>query len=207
MVDGGRFDWHNGKFPELTEPDENYHGVVYTEKFGAAAYINKLRATLLRDMGPTMSPFNAWLTNLGMETLAVRMDRHCANALELARYLEAHPKVAWVSYPLLESSATYELAQKYLPKGGSGIIAFGVKGGVAAGKQFINSVRLASLVVHVGDLRSHVLHPASMTHRQLSEAEQLAGGVSPDMIRFSVGIEQVEDIKADLEQALAQVQV
>ena len=207
VVDSGRFDWNNGKFPELTEPDANYHGVVYTEKFAGAAYINKLRATLLRDLGPTMSPFNAWLTNLGMETLAVRMDRHCANALELARFLEAHPKVAWVSYPLLESSPTYALAQQYLPRGGSGIIAFGVKGGVAAGKQFINSVKLASLVVHVGDLRSHVLHPASMTHRQLSAEEQLESGVLPDMIRFSVGIENVADIKADLEQALARVQV
>ncbi len=206
VVDSGRFDWNNGKFPELTEPDENYHGVVYTKQFGSAAYINKLRATLLRDMGPTMSPFNAWLTNLGMETLAVRMDRHCANALALAKYLEAHPKVAWVSYPLLPSSPTYALAQQYLPKGGSGIIAFGVKGGVAAGKQFINSVKLATLVVHVGDLRSHVLHPASMTHRQLSEEAQIASGVLPDMIRFSVGIENVEDIKADLEQALAQIE-
>ena len=138
-----------------------------------------------------------------METLAVRMDRHCANALELAQYLEAHPKVAWVSYPLLPSSPTYELAQQYLPRGASGIIAFGVKGGVAAGKQFINSVRLATLVVHVGDLRSHVLHPASMTHRQLSDAELKAAGVSPDMIRLSVGIENIDDIKADFDQALA----
>lgn len=207
VVDSGNFNWNNGRFPELTEPDENYHGVVYTEKFGRAAYITKLRVTLLRDMGPTMSPFNAWLTNLGLETLAVRMERHSANALELAHFLEAHPKVAWVSYPLLESSPSFALAQKYLPRGASGIIAFGVKGGQAAGKQFINSVRLASLVVHVGDLRSHVLHPASMTHRQLSEEAQLAGGVRPDMIRFSVGIEHVEDIKADLEQALAQVNV
>ena len=178
-----------------------------TEKFGKAAYINKLRVTLLRDMGPTMSPFNAWLTNLGMETLAVRMDRHCANALAMAQFLENHPKVAWVNYPYLESNATYDLAKKYLPRGGSGIVAFGVKGGAAAGKQFINSVRLASLVVHVGDLRSHVLHPASMTHRQLSEADQIAGGVLPEMIRFSVGIENVADIQADLEQALAQVEV
>lgn len=207
VVDSGHFDWQNGKFPELTEPDPNYHGVRYTEKFGKAAYINKLRVTLLRDMGPTMSPFNAWLTNLGMETLAVRMDRHCTNALVLAQFLENHPKVAWVNYPYLESSATYDLAKKYLPRGGSGIIAFGVKGGAAAGKQFINSVRLASLVVHVGDLRSHVLHPASMTHRQLSEADQIAGGVLPEMIRFSVGIENVADIQADLAQALAQVEV
>ena len=205
VVDSGRFDWTNGKFPELCEPDDNYHGVVYTEKFGSAAYINKLRVTLLRDMGPTMSPFNAWLTNLGLETLALRMERHSSNALALAQWLEAHPKVAWVNYPLLPSSASFDLAQRYLPRGASGIIAFGVKGGAAAGKQFINSVQLASLVVHVGDLRTHVLHPASMTHRQLSEEAQLAGGVRPDMIRFSVGIENVEDIKADLEQALAQV--
>lgn len=206
IVDSGQFNWDNGKFPELTRPDPSYHGVVFTEKFGQAAYITKARVTLLRDIGPTMSPFNAFLTNLGMETLAVRMERHSSNALILAQYLEQHPKVAWVSYPLLPSHDTYDLAKKYLPNGGSGIIAFGIKGGVAAGKQFINHVKLATLVVHVGDLRSHVLHPASMTHRQLSEAEQIASGVLPDMIRFSVGIEDVEDIKADLAQALASVE-
>ena len=205
IVDGGQFDWNNGHFPGLTEPDESYHGIVYTEKFGKAAYITKARVTLLRDMGPTMSPFNAFLTNLGLETLALRMERHSENALVLAEYLEQHPKVAWVNYPLLPSNPSYELAKTYLPHGASGIIAFGIKGGAEAGKQFINNVKLASLVVHVGDLRSHVLHPASMTHRQLSEADQIASGVSPDLIRFSVGIEHVEDIKRDLQQALEQV--
>ncbi|WP_317856289.1 O-acetylhomoserine aminocarboxypropyltransferase/cysteine synthase family protein [Chakrabartyella piscis] len=205
IVDSGKFDWNNGKFPELTQPDETYHGVIYTEKFGAAAYITKVRVTLLRDLGSTMAPFNAFLTNLGLETLALRMKKHSENSLALAEYLENHPKVSWVKYPLLKSSKTYDLAQKYLPEGGSGIIAFGVKGGASAGKTFIDSVDLASLVIHVGDLRTHVLHPATSTHRQLSEEQQITCGVSPDLIRLSVGIENFEDIKADLEQALANV--
>lgn len=205
IVDSGNFNWDNGKFPELTEPDESYHGVVYTESFGAAAFVTKARVTLLRDIGPTMAPFNAFLTNLGLETLALRMKRHSENALALAEYLENHPKVSWVKYPLLKSNDTYPLAEKYLPEGGSGIIAFGVKGGAEAGKVFIDGVDLATLVIHVGDLRTHVLHPATSTHRQLSEEQQIACGVFPDLIRLSVGIENLEDIKADLDQALARV--
>ncbi len=204
IVDSGNFDWTNGKFPELTEPDETYHGVVYTENFGAAAYITKVRVTLLRDIGSTMAPFNAFLTNLGLETLALRMKKHSENALALAEYLENHPKVSWVKYPLLKSHPSYDLATKYLPEGGSGIVAFGIKGGVKAGKKFIDSVNLATLVVHVGDLRTHVLHPATSTHRQLTEEQQIASGVLPDLIRLSVGIENLEDLKADLNQALEQ---
>lgn len=203
IVDSGKFDWEaSGKFPHLTDEDPSYHGLSYTKRFKEAAFIVKARVSFLRDMGNTMSPFNAFLTNLGMETLAVRMDRHCENALTVAKFLENHPNVSWVNYPLLESSASYELAKKYLSNGASGIIAFGVKGGVEDGKSFINNVKLASLVVHVGDLRTHVLHPASMTHRQLSSEQQLQSGVKPDMIRLSVGIEKLEDIIADLDQAL-----
>ncbi len=202
IVDGGKFDWNNGKFKGLTEPDESYHGVIYTESFGNAAYITKARVTLMRDIGSTMAPFNAFLTNLGTETLALRMKKHSENALTLAKFLESHEKVAWVKYPKLESSSSYALAEKYLPDGASGIIAFGVKGGIEASKKFINSVHLASLVVHVGDLRTYVLHPASMTHRQLSEEALLACGVTPDLIRFSIGIENIDDIIKDVEQAL-----
>lgn len=202
IVDSGNFDWENADYPELTDPDPSYHGISYTKKFGKAAYITKARVAFLRDMGTTMSPFNAFLTNLGCETLAVRMQRHSENALAMAKYLEAHPKVNWVNYPLLESSKSYNLAKKYLPNGASGIISFGIKGGKPAGIQFINSLKLATLVVHVGDLRTHVLHPASMTHRQLNDEELKLAGIGPDMIRFSVGIEALDDIKADIEQAL-----
>ena len=203
IVDSGKFDWKSsGKFPHLTEADPSYHGLSYTEKFGAAAYITKARVAFLRDMGSTMSPFNAFLTNLGVETLALRMERHSSNALAAARFLESHPNVSWVNYPLLESSQSFDLARKYLPGGASGIIAFGVKGGVESGKKFIDSLELASLVVHVGDIRTHVLHPASMTHRQLSEEQQIKAGIKPDMIRLSVGIENIDDILADLDQAL-----
>lgn len=203
IVDSGKFDWKSSeKFPHLTEADPSYHGLSYTEKFGAAAYITKARVAFLRDMGSTMSPFNAFLTNLGVETLALRMERHSSNALAAARFLESHPNVSWVNYPLLESSQSFDLARKYLPGGASGIIAFGVKGGVESGKKFIDSLELASLVVHVGDIRTHVLHPASMTHRQLSEEQQMRAGIKPDMIRLSVGIENIDDILADLDQAL-----
>ena len=203
IVDSGKFDWKSsGKFPHLTEADPSYHGLSYTEKFGAAAYITKARVAFLRDMGSTMSPFNAFLTNLGVETLALRMERHSSNALAAARFLESHPNVSWVNYPLLESSQSFDLARKYLPGGASGIIAFGVKGGVESGKKFIDSLELASLVVHVGDIRTHVLHPASMTHRQLSQEQQIKAGIKPDMIRLSVGIENIDDILADLDQAL-----
>lgn len=202
LVDSGKFDWNNGKFPHLTEKDPSYHGLSYTEKFGEAAYIVKARVAFLRDMGTTMSPFNAFLTNLGTETLAVRMDRHCENALKLAEFLEQHDRVAWVNYPQLRSNPNYTLAKKYLPKGAGGVVSFGVHGGAQAGKRFINSVKLASLVVHLGDLRTHVLHPTSMTHRQLTEQQQIAAGVRPDGIRLSVGIEAVEDLIADLDAAL-----
>lgn len=205
VVDGGNFNWDNGKYPEITEPDPSYHGLRYLETFRETAYITKLRVTLLRDMGPAMSPFNAFLSNQGLQTLHLRMKRHSENALELAKYLKKHEKVAWVKYPGLEENSSFALAQKYLPLGVSGILTFGVKGGVEAGKSFINNVRLATLVVHVGDIRTYVLHPASMTHRQLTEEQQLASGVTPDMIRVSVGIEDIEDIKADFEQALSRV--
>lgn len=203
IVDSGKFDWKSSeKFPHLTQADPSYHGISYTEKFGEAAYITKARVAFLRDMGSTMSPFNAFLTNLGVETLALRMQRHSSNALAAAKFLENHPNVSWVNYPLLESSQSYELAKKYLSEGASGIISFGVKGGVESGKKFINNLKLASLVVHVGDIRTHVLHPASMTHRQLSQDQQLQAGIKPDMIRLSVGIENIDDILQDLDQAL-----
>lgn len=203
IVDSGKFDWEkSGKFPHLTNQDPTYHGLSYTEKFKEAAYIVKARVAFLRDMGNTMSPFNAFLTNLGAETLALRMERHSENALKIAKFLEKHPNVSWINYPLLESSESYEFAKKYLKKGASGIISFGVKGGAKEGKKFINSLELASLVVHVGDIRTHVLHPASMTHRQLSEEQQIKAGIKPDMIRLSVGIENADDIIRDLDKAL-----
>jgi O-acetylhomoserine (thiol)-lyase len=205
VVDGGNFNWDNGKYPEITEPDPSYHGLRYLEAFKESAYIVKLRVALLRDIGPAMSPFNAFLSNLGLETLHLRMKKHSENALELAKFLEGHEKVAYVKYPGLEKDPNYSLTQKYLPLGASGILCFGVKGGVEAGKTFINNIKLASLVIHVGDIRTHVLHPASTTHRQLTEEQQLASGVNPDLIRVSVGIEDIEDIKADFNQALNQI--
>ncbi len=205
VVDGGNYNWNNGKYPELTTPDPDYHGLVYTEAFGDAAYIAKARAGLLRDIGATMSPFNAFLINLGTETLAVRMQRHSENALAVAEYLEKHPKVEWVSYPGLESDPNHALAQKYLPKGCSGVVAFGPKGGSEAAKTVIDNIKLTTLVTHVGDLRSHMLHPASTTHRQLDDEALVKAGVRPNLIRFSVGIEDINDIIADLEQALAKL--
>jgi len=201
IIDGGNFNWDNGKFPGLSEPDESYHGVVYTKDFGAAAFITKARANLMRNFGMTPSPFNSYITNLGMETLHLRMERHCENAQKMAEYLKAHDMCAWISYPGLEDDKYYEIAKKYLPKGASGVMSFGVKGGRAASKKFIDSLQLVSLVTHVADVRSCVLQPASTTHRQLSDEELIACGVSPDMIRFSVGIENVDDIIADFEQA------
>ena len=204
IIDSGKFDWNTGKFPELTEPDESYHGLIYTKSFGAAAYIAKARAQWIRDVGCYMSPMNAFLSNLGLETLHVRMDRHCSNAQTVAEYLEKHPKVAWVKYPGLKSSSHYGRAKKYL-KGCSGVMTFGVKGGRSAGETVMDSLKLAAIVVHVADVRTCVLHPASMTHRQLSDAEQLAAGVTPDLIRLSVGIENVNDIITDFEQAFAKI--
>lgn len=203
IIDSGRFDWNNGKYPEMTEPDSSYHGLRYTEKFGNMAYIVKARVQLMRDIGASVGPLNAFMFNHGLETLHVRMDRHCSNALDVARRLELHPKVKWVSYPGLNSHPSYDRACKYLPKGASGVLTFGIEGGVEAGRRFMESTKLIAMVVHVGDVRSCVLHPASTTHRQLTEAQQIESGVSPDLIRLSVGIENVEDIIADIDQALA----
>lgn len=202
IIDGGNFNWDNGKFNELIVPDESYHGVCYVKDFGNSAYITKARVQLLRDLGNCLSPFNAYLTNMGLETLHLRMERHCKNALELAVYLKNHPCISWVNYPLLEDSSEFNLAQKYLSKGASGVLTFGVKGGKEAAENFINKLELAALVVHVADLRSSVIHPASTTHRQLTEEQQIAAGVNPDLIRFSVGIENIEDIKNDINNAL-----
>jgi len=206
IVDSGKFDWAAaGKYPELTEADESYHGVVYTEKFGAAAYITKARVQLMRDFGCTPQPIASYLLNLGLESLAVRMDRHSSNALTVAKYLEGHEKVTWVNYPLLESNRYYETAKKYMPKGAPGVVSFGVRGGREAAMKLMDSLRLAQIVTHVADARTCVLHPASTTHRQLTDEQLVAGGIVPEMIRFSVGIENVEDIIADLAQALEQI--
>ena len=206
IVDSGNFDWAaSGKYPELTTPDESYHGVVYTENFGKAAYITKARVQLMRDLGSTPQPLAMFVLNLGLETLALRMERHCQNAQAVAEYLEKHEKVAWVNYPGLATSDQHELAQKYLPKGCCGVISFGVKGGRASAVTFMDSLKLAAVVVHVADARTSVLHPASTTHRQLTDEQLVATGITPDMVRLSVGIENVEDIIADLEQALANV--
>lgn len=202
IVDGGKFDWNNGKFPMLTQPDESYHGIVYTEKFGNAAYIVKARTHLMRDLGAQASPQNAFLLNLGLETLALRMERHCSNAMKVAKFLENHEKVSWVNYPGLESSPYHALAQKYMPNGTCGVVSFGVKGGREAATRFMDSLKMASIVTHVADLRTCVLHPASTTHRQMSDEQLAEAGVTPDLIRFSVGIENPEDIIEDVAQAL-----
>ena len=203
IVDGGNFDWASGNYPELTEPDDSYHGLQYVKTFGPAAYIVKARVQLMRDLGATPAPMNSFMFNQGLQTLPLRMQRHSDNALAVARFLEKHPAVSWVKYPGLPSHPSYELAQKYLPKGCSGVLTFGIKGGAAAGKIFMESCKLIALVVHVGDARSCVLHPASTTHRQLTEEQQISSGVTPDLIRLSVGIEHESDIIADIDQALA----
>lgn len=204
IVDSGKFDWTNGKFSEMTEPDKSYHGLSYVEQFGDAAYIVKARVQWIRDVGGYQSPMNAFLSNLGLETLHVRLDRHCDNAQKLAEFLEQHEKVSWVNYPGLANHHHHKRAKKYL-KGCSGVLTFGVKGGTVEGEKVMNALQLAAIVVHVADVRTSVLHPASMTHRQLSEEEQRAAGVSPDLIRVSVGIEHIDDIIADFEQALTKV--
>ena len=205
IVDSGNFDWKNGKFPMLTEPDESYHGIVYTEQFGKAAYITKARTHLMRDLGAQASPQNAFLLNLGLETLALRMERHCSNALQVAKFLEGHEKVSWVNYPGLPSSPYHALAQKYMPNGTCGVVSFGVKGGREAATRFMDSLEMASIVTHVADLRTCVLHPASTTHRQMNDEQLAEAGVTPDLIRFSVGIENPADIIEDIAQALAKV--
>ena len=203
IVDSGKFDWSvGGRYPELTTPDDSYHGVVYTESFGPAAYVTKARVQMLRDMGNTMSPMAAFLLNLGLETLALRMERHCANALAVAKFLENHECVDWVDYPLLPGNAQYELAKKYLPDGACGVISVGIKGGRAAATKFLDNLKLMNIVVHVADARSCALHPASTTHRQLTEEQLNACGVKPEQVRLSIGIENIEDILADLDQAL-----
>lgn len=203
IVDGGNFNWDNGKFPELVKPDPSYHGMEYVKSFGPAAYTVKARVQLMRDLGPTVAPMNAFLFNLGLHTLPLRMQRHSENALALARHLEAHSSVSWVCYPGLASHPSHERATQYLSKGVGGVLTFGIKGGAAAGKKFMEACRLVALVVHVGDARSCVLHPASTTHRQLTEEQQISSGVSPDLIRLSVGIEHIDDLIADVDQALA----
>jgi O-acetylhomoserine (thiol)-lyase len=206
IIDSGKFDWNNGKFPELTEPCDSYHGMKFYEAFkpiGNISYILKARVTLLRDMGPCMSPFNAFMFLIGLETLHLRAPRHCENALKLARYLEAHSGVEWVNYPGLKSHKDYARAQKYLPKGQGAIMTFGIKGGYEAGVKFIDSVKLASHLANVLDAKTLVIHPSSTTHQQLSADEQKAAGVTPNMVRVSCGLEDIEDIIADVEQALA----
>ncbi|NLW83576.1 MAG: homocysteine synthase [Phycisphaerae bacterium] len=203
VVDSGKFPWDNGKFPMLTEPDPSYHGLKYFEALGGLAYIIKIRTNILRDTGACLSPFNAFLLLQGVETLHLRAPRHCENALKLAQYLEKHPAVSWVNYPGLPSHPNYTLAKKFLPAGQGAILGFGVKGGLAAGVKFIDSVKLASHLANVLDSKTLVIHPASTTHQQLTEAEQLQAGVTPDYVRVSVGTEHIDDIIADFEQALA----
>ena len=208
IVDAGKFQWNNGKFPEFTEPDPSYHGLVYWDALsnvpgmGNVAFILKVRVSLLRDLGPALSPFNSFLFLQGLETLPLRQKQHSLNALVLAQYLKAHPLVSWVTYPGLKDDPSYALASKYLKAGFGGILGFGIKGGLEAGKRFINSVKLLSHLANIGDAKSLVIHPASTTHQQLTREEQEATGVTEDYIRFSVGLEDVDDIKADVDQAL-----
>jgi O-acetylhomoserine (thiol)-lyase len=205
IVDSGKFDWTNGKFPLIAEPDPSYHGLNFVEALkplGNIAYIIKARVTLLRDIGTALSPFNAFLFLQGLETLHLRMPRHSENALAVAKYLSKHPKVSWVNYPGLDSSPDKERVKKYLPKGAGAIIGFGVKGGLEAGRKFIDSLELISHLANVGDAKTLAIHPATTTHQQLSSEEQLATGVTPDFVRLSIGIEHIDDIIADIEQAL-----
>ena len=205
IVDSGNFDWEKyaDKFPGLTTPDESYHGLTYTKKFGKGAYITKATVQLMRDLGSIQAPQNAFLLNVGLETLHLRVPRHCENALKAATYLKNHEKVAWVSYPGLADDKYHELAMKYMPNGTCGVLCFGIKGGRQASIDFMDKLKLISIVTHVADARSCVLHPASHTHRQMTDEQLLEAGVQPDLIRFSVGIENADDIIADLEQALA----
>ncbi len=202
IVDSGKFDWTSEKFPELTEPDESYHGVVYTRDFGSAAYITKARVQLMRDLGSAMSPMSAFLLNVGLETLALRVERHSENALKVAEFLEKNDKISWVNYPGLSDSPYKALADKYLPRGTSGVISFGIKGGKPAAVKFMDSLKMAAIVVHVADARTSVLHPASTTHRQMNDEQLVEAGITPDLIRMSVGIEHIDDILGDIKQAL-----
>ncbi len=204
LVESGKFPWDNGKFPTMTEPSEGYHGIRFYETFGDFGYSMKARCEILRTFGPTLSPFNSFLFLQGLETLPVRMDRHCSNALAAARFLKNHPAVEWVAYPGLESSRYYELAQKYLPKGAGGVFSFGIKGGIDACVKFIESITFFSHLANLGDAKTLVVHPASTTHRQLDEQAQRAVGIAPNMVRISVGLETLDDILWELDQALSQ---
>jgi len=203
VIDGGKFDWNNGKFPLLSEPDPSYHGIRYTDALGALAYIIRLRVQVLRDLGACLSPFNSFQFLQGLETLHLRLKRHSETALAVAKYLEAHEQVSWVSYPGLPGHTDYALAQKYLPEEAGAILTFGIKGGLAAGKKFIDSLRLFSLLANVGDAKSLVIHPASTTHSQLTSEQRSAAGAPDDMVRLSLGLEDAADLIEDLEQALA----
>lgn len=205
IVDSGNFNWDNGKFLGLTEPDETYHGVTYIEHFGKAAYIAKARVHLMRDMGPQASPQNAFLLNLGLETLFLRMERHCYNAQKVAEFLENNDKIEWVDFPGLKSNKYYERAQKYMPNGTSGVVSFGPKGGREAAEKLMDNLKLAAIATHVADIRTCVLHPASATHRQMSDTQLKEAGIKPNSLRFSVGIENVEDIIDDLSQAIDKI--
>lgn len=202
ITESGKFDWNNGKFPELCEPDESYHGVVYTERFGNAAYITKARVQLMRDFGAMPNAMGAFLLNMGLETLHLRMERHSQNALSVAKFLQNDPRISWVRYPALEGDKDHTLCEKYLPNGCCGVISFGVVGGRDAAMRFMDSLKLAAIVVHVADARTSVLHPASTTHRQLTDEQLKDAGIRPDMIRMSVGIEDIEDILDDIRNAL-----
>lgn len=206
IVDSGNFDWtQNDKFPGLTTPDDSYHGIIYTEAFGKGAYITKATVQLMRDLGSVQSPNDAFLLNVGLESLHLRIQRHCENAKVVAQYLEKHPKITWVNCAMLEGDSQYEIAKKYMPNGTCGVVSFGIKGGRAAATKFMDSLQLAAIVTHVADARTCCLHPASTTHRQLTDEQLKECGVSPDLVRFSCGIEAAEDIIADIEQALEKV--
>ncbi len=203
IVESGRFPWGNGKFPEFTTPSPGYHGVIFHETFGDFGYTMKARMEVMRTFGPALSPMNAWLLLQGLESLHVRMDRHCENALRVAKYLKDHPRVAWVNYPGLPDSKYHALAKKYLPKGASGLLNFGVKGSAGAGERFIEAAQFMSHLANIGDAKTLIIHPASTTHRQMSDEDQLKAGVTPDMVRMSVGIEAIDDILWDIDQALS----
>jgi O-acetylhomoserine (thiol)-lyase len=203
VVESGKFPWDNGKFPGMTEPSPGYHGVKFFETFGDFGFTMKARMEILRVFGPSIAPFNAWLLLQGLETLPVRMERHCANALAVARFLEAHPKVSWVSYPGLPGNRYHALAQRYLPKGAGSLLSFGIRGGFDAGVRFIEGLQFVSHLANIGDAKSLVIHPASTTHRQLSEEDQVKAGVPPDMVRLSIGLETLDDILWDLDRALS----
>jgi O-acetylhomoserine (thiol)-lyase len=202
VVESGKFPWDNGRFPTMTEPSAGYHGVRFHETFGDFGFTMKARMEILRVFGPSLAPFNAWLLLQGLETLPVRMERHCANAMGVARFLEGHPKVAWVSYPGLAGNRYHALTERYMPKGAGALLAFGIRGGYEAGVKFIEGLQFVSHLANIGDAKSLVIHPASTTHRQLPEADQVKAGVPPDMVRLSIGLETLDDILWDLDQAL-----